>query len=222
MHLEPVGEVGARGRQHGLARRRYRNERRPPIRRRTVENRLRRLRRLFDDRTGVGAAEAEGIDGSDPRRVPARPLPELALHPNAEAVEIDMRIGALEVQARRNFSLPHAQSGLDQPRDAGRRLEVADIGLDRNEDAGALPHASFAEYGADRARFDRVTDRGPGPVRLDISDMARTNTSARAGLPKHGDLRVAAGNRDRARVAVLIDGGAPNHRVNAVTIEQRP
>ena len=100
---------------------------------------LRRLRRLFDHGTGVGAAEAEGIDGCDPRPVSARPRLELALHANAEAIEIDMRVGTLEVQARRNFSLAHAQGRFDQPRDASRRLEVADIGLDRTDDAGPSP-----------------------------------------------------------------------------------
>jgi hypothetical protein len=219
--LERVRELGTRGRQRGLARCRYRNERRPPIRRGIIDNRFRRLWRLFDNRTGVRAAETEGIDSCNPRPMPPRPRPELALHANAEAVEIDVGVGCLEVQARRDLSLPHAQSRLDQPRYTGRRLEVADIGLDRTDDAGALPRASFAEHRTNRARFDRITDRGPGPVRLDVADMAGTKAGSRAGVPQHGDLRVAAGDRDRARVAVLIDGGGPDHRVNAVTIEQR-
>ena len=132
-----------------------------------------------------------------------------------------MRVRAFEVQARRNLPLPHAQSRLDQPRDPGRRLEVADIGLDRTDDAGALPRASFAKHRTDRARFDRITDRGPGAVRLDIADMARANAGSRAGLPQHSDLRVAAGDRDRAGAAVLVDGSAPDHRVDAVAIAQR-
>src|SRR5262249_25386470 len=142
-------------------------------------------------------------------------------HANAQAVEIDVRVRALEMQAGRNFSLPHAQGRLDQPRDPSRRLEVADIGLDRTDDAGALRRASFAEHRTDRARFDRVADRGPGTVRLDIADMARINGGSRASLPQHGDLRVAAGDRDRAGAAVLIDGGASDHRMDAVAIEQR-
>ena len=125
------------------------------------------------------------------------------------------------MQVGRNLSLPHAQRRLDQPGDAGRRLEMPDIGLDRTDDAGVLRRAAFAEDRTDRVRLDRIADRGAGAVRLDIVDLARMNIGSRAGLPQHGDLRVATGDRDRAGATVLIDGGAPDHRVDAVAIEQR-
>src|SRR5258705_8406637 len=183
--LELFHELGAHSRQRSPARRRYRNQRRPPISRSVIENRFCRLRRLFDDRAGVRATEAERVDGCYSRPVSARPRPELMLHANAKAVEIDVRVWALEMQARRNRSLSHAQGRLDQPGDSSRRFKVADIGLDRTDDANALCPASFAEHRTDRMRFDWITDRSAGTMRLDIADIARMNIGSRAGLPQH-------------------------------------
>src|SRR4051794_12776928 len=67
---------------------------------------------------------------------------------------------------------------------------------------------------------DGIADCGSGTVCLYITDLARMNIGFGASLPQHGDLRIAAGDRDRARTTVLIDGGASDHRVDAVTIEQ--
>src|SRR4029453_11322062 len=131
-----------------------------------------------------------------------------ALHADAKAVEIDVRVRTLEVQARRGLCFLHAQGRLYQPPDSGRRFEMTDIGLDRTDDANPLRRASFAEHRTDRARFDWITDRGPGTVRLDIADTAWMNIGSRAGLPQHGDLRLAARDRDRARATVLVDGRA--------------
>src|SRR4051794_30142035 len=88
--LERFREMGTHGRQRGPARGRYRNQRRPPISRRAIEDLRRWLRRLFDDRAGVRAAEAEGIDSCYSGPVPDRPRPEFALHTDAKAVEIDL------------------------------------------------------------------------------------------------------------------------------------
>src|SRR4029450_13176169 len=117
----------------------------------------------------------------------------LALHADAKAVEIDVRVRTLEVQARRDLCLSHAQGRLDQPRDSGRRFEMTDIGLDRTDDANPLRRASSAEHRTDRARFERITDRGPGTVRLDIADTAWMKIGLSRAPPAYAVRLVCAG-----------------------------
>ena len=62
---------------------------------------------------------------------------------------------------------------LDQPGDARRALEVADVGLDRADRQRLRRRAAGAERGAQRRRLDRVADRGAGAVQLDVLDLGR-------------------------------------------------
>src|SRR5271168_3014024 len=62
-----------------------------------------RLGRLLHDDVSVGATEAERADASYRRTAFGRPRPGPRLHANREFIERYMRIGLLEVQARRNL-----------------------------------------------------------------------------------------------------------------------
>src|SRR4051794_1189158 len=98
---------------------------------------------------------------------------------------------------------------------------MADVGLDRADEAGVFRRAAFAEHRTDRTGFDRVSDRRAGSMRLDIVDAAGVDIGFRTGLPEHGDLRIAAGDGDRAGAAILVDGRAADHRVDAIAIDER-
>ena len=50
----------------------------------------------------------------------------------------DVRIGRRQVQVRRNLAVLQREHGLDQPGDARRRFQVADVRLHRAEHAAAV------------------------------------------------------------------------------------
>ena len=62
------------------------------------------------------------------------------------------------------------QHDLEESRHSGRRLEMADVGLDRADQqrpSGRVPRQNTARA---QPHFDRVAERGAGSVRLDIVD----------------------------------------------------
>ena len=99
---------------------------------RLLGGRLRR--RLFDDDVGVGAAHPErgdrrrGVGGRwrvhGAGSVSSRTLP---------VVQSTLRAGLGDVQGAGELVVVHGEDHLDDPADAGRRLGVADVGLQRAE-----------------------------------------------------------------------------------------
>ena len=85
----------------------------------------------------IGAAEAERADPGQCGPDSAGHGPKRRLHAERKLVERNVRVGLFKVQARRDFAMPERQRHLDQARDAGGGLEVAQVGLDRPE--GARP-----------------------------------------------------------------------------------
>ena len=78
-------------------------------------------------------------------------------HAQRQFVEGDVRVGLLEVQTRRNLAVLDGQRHLDQPGDAGGRLQVADVRLDRADQASmpfgpVLPQDRAEGAGLDRDR----------------------------------------------------------------------
>ena len=61
---------------------------------------------------------------------------------------------------------------LDQARDAGSGLGVADVGLHRSDQQRAIRRA-LAEDVAERVHLDGIAERGAGAVRLDKGNVAR-------------------------------------------------
>ena len=82
-------------------------------------------------------------------------------------------LSAREVQLRRNRLVLQRQHGLDQAGHAGRRLEVADVGLDRAEQARRRRRRRLPDRGGERLDLDRIAERGAGAVRLDEADPRR-------------------------------------------------
>ena len=73
------------------------------------------------------------------------------------------------------------QHGLDQAGDAGRGVEVADVGLDRAEGAeAASASVAGAERLGQRRDLDRIAQRRAGAVRLDVADRRRRRRPAAA------------------------------------------
>ena len=105
----------------------------------------------------------------------ARPRAQLGVDVERARREVDLRVGRLEVQARRD--LPGARSasdGLDQAGDAGRGVEVADVGLDRAEGAeAACARCRARKAWVSAATSIGIAERRAGAVRLDVADRRR-------------------------------------------------
>ena len=91
--------------------------------------------RLFENHVRIGPAETERADAGEAsrrqRRATAVPSRE---SPAGSAPQLDVRVRLAEVQVRRNLAVLQREHDLDEPGDAGRRLEMADVGLDRSDD----------------------------------------------------------------------------------------
>src|SRR6476660_1809775 len=83
--------------------------------------------RLLQDDVCVGAADAEGTDAGAARA--GVPFTQTVVDVKRAMRKIDLRIGLLEMQARRQRFMRERQHGFDEASDAGCRIEVADVGL---------------------------------------------------------------------------------------------
>ena len=128
----------------------------------------------------------------------------------------------LEVDARRQRSVLERQDRLDQSRDAGRRVEVPDARFDGAERAEAGVARRPAERARQRLNLDRVAERRPGAVRLDVRDRARIDPRVVVRRRDHVGLPAQTGRREAdLQRAVVVDGGALHDGVHVVVVGQR-
>ena len=120
----------------------------------------------------------------------------------------DMPARRVEMQMWRNPFVLQGQHHLDHAGDAGRRLEVADIGLDRADQQRIVGGSSGAERVRERADFDRIAERGAGAVGFDIADRGRLEPGIGERGADHRLLRRTVRHGQAAAAAVLVDGGA--------------
>ncbi len=138
-----------------------------------------------------------------------------------EPVPGDVRRRLVEVQVLRQRLVLERQDDLDDARDAGGRFQVPDVGLHRADQqrvAGVAPRAQCRTGGLD---LDRVTQRCPGSVRLQVSDVAGGDTGALQRLGDDALLGDAVRHRQTTRCAILVDRAAPDHGPNPVTVADR-
>ena len=127
---------------------------------------------------GVGPAEAEGTDAGPPRASARRPRPRLVGDGDGQVRPLDEWIRAVEIQMPWNGFVLQRQHHLDEARDAGRRLEMADIGLDRADQQRRVWIAPLAQNPAERPDFDRIAERSASPVRFDIINVRAIETGS--------------------------------------------
>jgi hypothetical protein len=116
--------------------------------------------------------------------------------------------------------VPQGLHHLDQARNAGGRVEVADIGLDRSQPTGCSSVAG--ERGLQRGELDRVTDRGAGTVRLDEGDRVRRDARDRECFAH--DVGVAVDARREVAdfaSAIVVDGRSPHDGEHRIAVAQR-
>ena len=108
------------------------------------------------------------------------------------------------------------QGGLNQPGDTGGRLGMPDVRLDRSNPQPIVRIPADAQLESQRLGLHRIARLRPGPMRLYISDLACMHASLVQHLPDQRALRGGIGRGNSWRVAVLIDTGCCEARVNAI------
>src|SRR4051812_1980888 len=114
---------------------------------------------LLDHEMRVGAAEAERTDRRAPHLGAGR-LPRLShrIHDEGRAIERDVLVQRIEVNGRRNLSMPDGLQYLDHSRHAGGHQGVPDIALHRPERAVTLPGCVMTERVLESFDLDRVAE----------------------------------------------------------------
>ncbi|AHI81624.1 hypothetical protein BTJ_4025 [Burkholderia thailandensis E444] len=179
----------------------------------------------------VRSAEAERADARAKRRrrCIARPRHRFRDDVVAAAVELQIRIQLAAMQARRQHSPVHREHDLDDAREARRRFEMSDIGLDRAEAAArrrgriGMPARARAcvEALAQRLHFDRIAQRRAGAVRFDVRNGGGVDARvAIRGLDQRG-LRIDVRRGQERRAAAVIDRAALDHRVHRMPARAR-
>ena len=117
--------------------------------------------------------------------------------------------------------MPHRQDSLDHSGDSRRRPQMADIGLDRADQQGAVRIALASEDFRGGVQFDRVADDSARAVRFEVIDFGGSDAGANQGLSHGLFLRARARHRQTLAGAVLIDGGARNNGPDPVAVGLR-
>ncbi len=171
----------------------------------------------------VGAAHAEGADtGEQWAAVLAVPGAVLCLHLEVEPVQRNDGVRGLEVEAGGQFAVAERQGSLEQARDAGGALQVADVGLGRADPQGPAGIASRAEHRAERGRLDGVTDLGAGSVQLHVADLGGVDPGLFVGEPEHLFLPGLQWHGQPVAAAVVVDRAAADHAVDRVSVRDGP
>ena len=174
---------------------------------------------LLQHDVGVRPRDAERIHACPPWPLATvGPLHGLGRYPHRQAFPVQARIGIPEVQVLRDHPGLHDHRRLDEPGHPGRRLEVADVGLDGADEQRLI---GFTPSPVDRDRgiqLDGISHRGTGPVRLEVVHFRRRQ--ARPGQRGFDDLlqRGGIGHRQSHAGPAVVDRGATDHGPDPVAI----
>jgi hypothetical protein len=180
--------------------------------------------RLLEDDVGVGAAQPEGVHPGPPRRPgPAGgPGGERGVDVDRRGGEVDPRVRPLEVEAGRQLAVLQGEHGLDQPGDAGRHVQVADVALHRADGAEAPAVGVLAEGPGHRLDLDRIAQRRAGAVGLDVGDRRRIDPGDAQGLADHRRLPLDPRGREAdLQAAVVVDRRPQDDGADRVAVGQR-
>jgi hypothetical protein len=125
------------------------------------------------------------------------------------------------VQALRELTVLQGQHDFDQTRGSRRRFGVTDVGLHRSHQQRPVGVAASTVSGTGGLHLDRVAERSASPVRLEVVDVSadQTGPSQRGGDKPL--LCATIGHGQTAGCAVLVHGGARNHRGDPVAVTLR-
>ncbi len=186
---------------------------------------LRRLvlrRRLFQDHVRVRAADPERRHTRPPRPVTRLPLLCFLEQLDVPGRPVHVGGGSVGVQRLRQEAMPHGQHHLDDARDAGRLLGVADVRLDRAQPQRPVTVGTFLTVGGQQGLgLNRVAQLGARAVRLHHIHIGRGDLRVRQRGTDDAALRGAVRRRETVRRAVLVHGAAADHGEHLVPVAPR-
>ena len=181
-----------------------------------------RPRVLLHQGVRVSARDAEAADARDARPPgPARPLGSARGHLERQAVPLDGRIGALEVQVLRNHPATHGQRRLDQADHPGRRLQMADVGLDRTDQERPVRRAAPAVDAGHGVDLDRIAHCRAGSVGLDVVHVQRIDSGGGQRVPHDLFERRRVGNGEPHAGSPVVHHRAADHGPYPVSVPLR-
>ena len=174
---------------------------------------------FLQDHVEVGSPETEGADARAPH-LPRGDVPrfERGVDLKRGLVEIDVRIGAIKVQAGGDLFLFQTERGLQDTGGAGPPLEVADVGFHRTEGQGAARQAEFVEDFHQRLQFGGIPHARAGPVSLDQVPGDGPETRVIPGAAHAQLLADRVGSRDPLPLSVARGAHGAHHGVNPVAV----
>ena len=166
---------------------------------------------------GVGAAKAKRADAGAKRLRAAAggQRRRCARKHNLALAQVNVAVQLGHVQVGRRNAVPHAQNGLDQPRHAGRALQVSNVRLERTHHERRRARgraAAGAVHRLQRLHLNGVAQRGARTVRLDEGDVLGSHAGVRQRGGQHATLRGPVGRGQAGCAAVLVHGRAQDAR----------
>ena len=181
-------------------------------------------RRLAHDEERVGAPGSERRDRGHARNRRTigsiRPLPgfDVVLQKKGRTHHIDVRVDVRAVESRHAFTVLELQQHLGQTGDAGRRLEMTDVRLDRAQRAERLVRRAGCERLRQPFDFDGIAHIGARAVRFDVADVAGIDPGARERIADEIALRTGIGHCVSVRAAAVVDARRQDHAMDRVAV----
>ena len=174
---------------------------------------------LLEHGVRVDAAEAERVDAGAPRLAGAMdPRPRLGVDVERRALELELGVGLIAGDRRRQHALMQRERGLDQAGHAGGGDRVADHRLDGAERAARQLAVALTEHARQRPHLGDVADRGARAVRLDQADARGRDLSGRVGALQRQLLTLQARRHDAHSAPIARDTDTADHRIDAVAV----
>ncbi|PRP97919.1 hypothetical protein ENSA7_66310 [Enhygromyxa salina] len=183
---------------------------------------------LLHDQARVGPPAAERADDRPPRRAVRGALwpAQLELGPRLQPlldherrrVEVELGVERGGVERGRELGVAQLQEDLGQADDARGRLEVTDVGLDRADGHVPARVPGWAERGDEAGDLDRVAERRPGPVGLDVVDGLGPDPGPGQRRADHLGLSRRARDRVAAGLAASVDRRPADHGENPIAV----
>ena len=190
------------------------------------------FRRIFlQNDVGVGAGKAKGTHTRPARNlqagVVAQPVPGPVVVDDEEGTpgQVDVRVAGREMQVARNLAVTHRQQHLDQPGDARRRLEMANVRLDGAQTAPGFLAPDVGTQGGkgvlQAIDLDGIAQGGAGAVGFDVGDGRGVDPGAPEGLLDEPALGYRIGGGERGGPPAVILRRAQDQGLDRIAVALR-
>ena len=174
---------------------------------------------LLNQQVGVDASETEGADRCPSWGVVGTALPGdgFIQYPERAVVQVHSRLRGAEIGGGGQLSLAHGQQHLGQRGGAGGGQQVADVGLDRTDDAGWPAWPQIAPQLAQAGNLGGVADLRAGGVAFDQVHVPRLPAGPGVGGPHRPQLPFGK-RRQQAAAHIVGQADAADYAVDPVAV----